>query len=38
LITKKFDVLEFKKKYPETDLQKKNPTLLFYPSSLNDTK
>ena len=38
LITKKFDVLEFKKKYPEIDLQKKNPTLLFYPSSLNDTK
>jgi hypothetical protein len=34
LITKKFDVLEFKKKYPELDIQKKNPTLLYYPDSL----
>lgn len=34
LITKKFDVLEFKKRYPELDLQKKNPTLLFLPNSL----
>jgi hypothetical protein len=34
LITKKFDVLEFKKKYPNLDLQKKNPTLLYYPTSL----
>jgi hypothetical protein len=38
LITKKFDVLEFKKKYPEIDIVKKNPTLLFFPSSLNDNK
>jgi hypothetical protein len=30
LITKKFDVLEFKKKYPEIDIVKKNPTLLFF--------
>ena len=36
LITKKFDVLEFKKKYPKLDIQKKNPTLLFFPSSLNN--
>lgn len=34
LITKRFDVLEFKKEYPDTDIQKKNPTLLYYPSSL----
>jgi hypothetical protein len=38
LITKKFDALELKKKYPEIDIVKKNPTLLFYPLSLNDTK
>jgi hypothetical protein len=38
LITKRFDVLEFKKKYPNVDIQKKNPTLLYYPNSLdNDT-
>jgi hypothetical protein len=35
LITSKFNVLEFKKKYPELDIQKKNPTLLYYPNSLN---
>lgn len=35
LITKRFDVLEFKKKYPDLDLQKKNPTLLFLPNSLS---
>lgn len=35
LITKRFDVMEFKKKYPEIDIQKKNPTLLYYPESLN---
>lgn len=34
LITKKFDVMEFKKKYPNIDIQKKNPTLLYYPNSL----
>lgn len=34
LITKKFDVMEFKKQYPEIDIQKKNPTLLFLPESL----
>ena len=36
LITDKFDVLEFKKQYPEIDIQKKNPTLLYLPNSLED--
>lgn len=35
LITSKFNVLEFKKLYPELDIQRKNPTLLYYPNSLN---
>jgi hypothetical protein len=35
LITKRFDVMEFKKQYPDIDIQKKNPTLLYYPDSLN---
>ena len=34
LITKRFDVKEFKEKYPDVDIQKKNPTLLYYPNSL----
>jgi hypothetical protein len=34
LITKKFDVMKFKEKYPELGIQKKNPTLLYYPNSL----
>ena len=34
LITKRFDVMEFKKYYPEIDIQKKNPTLLYLPKSL----
>ena len=34
LITKRFDVMEFQKKYPEIDIQKKNPTLLYLPNSL----
>lgn len=34
LITKRFDVLEFKKHFPDIDIQKKNPTLLYYPDSL----
>ena len=34
LITKRFDVMEFKKGYPEIDIQKKNPTLLYLPESL----
>ncbi len=35
LITDKFDVVTFKEKYPDTDVQKKNPTLLYLPKSLN---
>ncbi len=34
LITKRFDIQEFKKHYPNIDIQKKNPTLLYYPNSL----
>ena len=34
LITGRFDVLEFKKQYPDIEIQKKNPTLLYYPNSL----
>jgi hypothetical protein len=36
LITERFDVMEFKKQYPDVDIQKKNPTLLYYPNSLDD--
>jgi hypothetical protein len=35
LITKKFDVMKFKEAYPELDIQKRNPTLLYYPNSLD---
>lgn len=35
LITKRFDTKEFEKRYPEIDIQKKNPTLLYYPNSLD---
>jgi len=35
LITKRFDVMEFQKKYPDIDIQKKNPTLLYLPNSLD---
>jgi hypothetical protein len=34
LITEKFDVMKFKEKYLDIDIQKKNPTLLFFPDSL----
>ena len=34
LITGRFDVLEFKNQHPDVDIQKKNPTLLYYPESL----
>lgn len=34
LITGKFDVKTFKEKFPEVEIQKKNPTLLFYPEIL----
>lgn len=36
LITKKFDVIKFQEKYPDIDIQKKNPTLLYYPNSLEE--
>jgi hypothetical protein len=36
LITDRFDVMEFKKQYSDMDIQKKNPTLLYYPNSLDD--
>ena len=35
LITDKFDSKTFSEQYPETDVQKKNPTLLFLPNSLS---
>lgn len=34
LITKRFDVNQFKIQYPEIDIHKKNPTLLYYPNNL----
>lgn len=37
LITKRFDVVEFKKSFPLIDIQKRNPTLLYYPDSLDQT-
>jgi hypothetical protein len=36
LITKKFDLATFKQRLPEFDVQKKNPTLLYYPNSLEN--
>lgn len=36
LITGKFDVKTFSEKYPDIDIQKKNPTLLYLPNSLED--
>jgi hypothetical protein len=36
LITGRFDVLMFQNVFPHVDIQKKNPTLLFYPNSLNN--
>ena len=38
LITERFDVISFKNRYPEIDIQKKNPTLLYYPNVLDDGK
>jgi hypothetical protein len=34
LITKRFDVQMFRNVFPHIDIQKKNPTLLYYPNSL----
>ena len=36
LITKRFDVEMFRNLYPHIDIQKKNPTLLYYPDSLDE--
>lgn len=30
----RFDVMQFKSSYPDVDIQKKNPTLLYLPQSL----
>ena len=35
LITKRFDVQMFRNIFPHIDIQKKNPTLLYYPNSLD---
>lgn len=35
LITDRFDIVEFMKIFPDVDVQKKNPTLLFLPESLS---
>jgi len=35
LITDRFDVLEFKKHFPEIDIQKKNPSILYIPDERN---
>ena len=34
-ITKRFDVMMFKNIYPDVDIAKKNPTLLYLPNSLS---
>ena len=34
IITERFDVMEFQKQHPNIDIQKKNPTLLYLPNSL----
>lgn len=36
LITSRFDIMYFKEYFPDIDIQKKNPTLLYYPKSLED--
>ena len=36
IITQPFNLLKLKEKYPDTDVQKKNPTLLYLPHSLSD--
>lgn len=36
LITKPFNIEEFKKSFPTIDVQKKNPTLLYLPNSLEN--
>ena len=36
IITQPFNVMKFKERYPDVDIQKKNPTLLYFPNSLAD--
>ena len=36
IITQPFNVKKFKDRYPDIDIQKKNPTLLYLPNSLNN--
>lgn len=36
LITKRFDVEKFRENYPDITIVKKNPTLLYYPNSLDN--
>jgi hypothetical protein len=38
LITDRFDVMEFQKHFPNVDIQKKNPTLLYLPDILHSEK
>jgi len=35
IIASPFNLQKFKKRYPEVDVQKKNPTILYIPNSLN---
>jgi hypothetical protein len=34
IITQPFNVMKFKDRYPDVDIQKKNPTLIYFPESL----
>ena len=36
LITERFDVMQFKELYPDVDVVKKNPTILYIPKSLDE--
>jgi hypothetical protein len=36
IITQPFNVKKFSVRFPNIDIQKKNPTLLYYPNSLDD--
>jgi hypothetical protein len=36
IITQPFNVMKFKERYPDVDIQKKNPSLLYLPNSLDE--
>jgi hypothetical protein len=36
IITQPFNVMKFKERYPDVDVQKKNPSLLYFPNSLDE--